>query len=91
MDFGTFLLHADHLRVHPATPTTPPLHRATSWAFAAVAARDPALASHRSLSPERRQALGIGDALMRASVGREHAADIMAEFARALAVALPPE
>jgi len=44
MDFDTLLLHADHFRVHPATPTAPPLHRATSWAFATMAELDTAFA-----------------------------------------------
>jgi cystathionine gamma-synthase/methionine-gamma-lyase len=45
----------------------------------------PALASHRALPPERRRALGIGDGLLRLSVGIEAADDIMADLAGALA------
>jgi len=45
----------------------------------------PALASHRALPPERRRALGIGDGLLRLSVGIEDPADICADLERALA------
>lgn len=44
----------------------------------------PALASHRALPPERRRAIGIGDGLLRLSVGIEEVADITADLARAL-------
>lgn len=47
----------------------------------------PALASHRSLPPERRRALGIGDGLLRLSVGIEEVADITADLARGLEAA----
>lgn len=47
----------------------------------------PALASHRALPPERRRALGIGDGLLRLSVGIEEVADITADLGRALAAA----
>lgn len=45
----------------------------------------PALASHRALPPERRRELGIGDGLLRLSVGIEDPADIQADLAGALA------
>ncbi|MBP1465244.1 PLP-dependent transferase [Candidatus Chloroploca sp. M-50] len=47
----------------------------------------PACSSHRSLSVERRHALGIGDGLLRLSVGIEDAVDIQADLARGFAAA----
>lgn len=47
----------------------------------------PAMSSHRALEPERRRALGIGDGLLRLSVGIEDPADITADLARALEAA----
>lgn len=44
----------------------------------------PAHASHRSLSPAQRAAIGVGDGLIRVSVGIEQAEDIIADFAHAL-------
>jgi cystathionine gamma-lyase len=44
----------------------------------------PAIMTHASLPPERRAALGIGDALVRLSVGIEDAADLIADLDRAL-------
>ena len=44
----------------------------------------PALASHRALPPERRRALGIGDGLVRLSVGIEDPDDISADLDGAL-------
>lgn len=46
----------------------------------------PAMSSHRSLSAAERAALGIGDGLVRLSVGIEARADIQADLAQALAV-----
>lgn len=45
----------------------------------------PALASHRGLSPAERAARGITDQLIRVSIGIEAPADIIADFAHALA------
>ncbi|MCS7050602.1 MAG: PLP-dependent aspartate aminotransferase family protein, partial [Thermomicrobium sp.] len=45
----------------------------------------PVMASHRGLSPEERQAMGIGEGLVRLSVGIEDAEDIIADLERALA------
>jgi cystathionine gamma-synthase/methionine-gamma-lyase len=45
----------------------------------------PAKSSHRALPPETRRGLGIGDGLLRLSVGIEDPADIMADLAAALA------
>jgi len=45
----------------------------------------PAGSSHRALDPETRRAIGIGDGLVRLSVGIEEPADIIADLARALA------
>lgn len=44
----------------------------------------PAISSHRSLTPQQRAAIGIGDGLVRLSVGIEDAADIQADLAQAL-------
>jgi cystathionine gamma-synthase/methionine-gamma-lyase len=45
----------------------------------------PAQSSHRALPPTRRRELGIGDGLLRLSVGIEAPADIQADIARGLA------
>ncbi|NUM46719.1 MAG: PLP-dependent transferase [Anaerolineales bacterium] len=44
----------------------------------------PAIASHRGLTPEQRHALGIGDDLVRLSLGIEDAADLQADLEQAL-------
>ncbi len=44
----------------------------------------PAIMTHASLPPERRAALGIGDALVRLSVGVEHVDDLIADLQQAL-------
>jgi cystathionine gamma-synthase/methionine-gamma-lyase len=44
----------------------------------------PAHSSHRQVTPEVRAALGIGDGLVRVSVGIEAAEDIIADLAQAL-------
>ena len=46
----------------------------------------PTIASHRSLTPEQRQSSGIGDDLVRLSIGIEDVADIRADLEQALAV-----
>lgn len=45
----------------------------------------PALSSHASLEPEERRSLGIGDGLVRLSVGIEATDDLLEDFAQALA------
>lgn len=45
----------------------------------------PATSSHRSLTAEERERVGIGDGLVRLSVGIEDAADIIADLEQALA------
>lgn len=45
----------------------------------------PARSSHAALTREEREALGIGDALVRVSVGIETVADLIADFDQALA------
>lgn len=45
----------------------------------------PVMASHRGLSPEERQAMGIGEGLVRLSVGIEDPEDIIADLEHALA------
>jgi cystathionine beta-lyase/cystathionine gamma-synthase len=47
----------------------------------------PASTSHRALSPQQRAALGIGDGLVRISVGIEHIDDLKAEFDAAMIAA----
>ena len=47
----------------------------------------PASTSHRALSPQQRAALGIGDGLVRISVGIEHIDDLKAEFDAAMVAA----
>jgi cystathionine gamma-lyase len=44
----------------------------------------PAIMTHASLPPERRAALGIGDSLVRLSVGIEDEADLIADLDQAL-------
>ena len=46
----------------------------------------PAISSHRTLTPEERASLGIGDGLVRISCGIEDVADIQADIERALSV-----
>ena len=45
----------------------------------------PASTSHRGLDPAERARAGIGDGLVRCSVGLEHPDDLLAEFEQALA------
>lgn len=45
----------------------------------------PAMSSHRALAPEVRRRIGIGDGLVRLSVGIEDPEDIIADLAQALA------
>ena len=44
----------------------------------------PATTSHADLSPEERQRLGIGDGLIRLSIGIEATDDLIADFEQAL-------
>jgi cystathionine beta-lyase/cystathionine gamma-synthase len=48
----------------------------------------PAMSSHRSMLPEERHAVGIGDGLVRLSVGIEDPADIIADLKQALKTAM---
>jgi cystathionine gamma-lyase len=45
----------------------------------------PAIMTHASVPPEQRQALGIGDSLVRLSIGIEDADDLIADLSQALA------
>ena len=45
----------------------------------------PASTSHRGLAPEERARIGIGEGLVRCSVGLEHIDDLVADFDQALA------
>jgi O-acetylhomoserine/O-acetylserine sulfhydrylase-like pyridoxal-dependent enzyme len=44
----------------------------------------PATASHRELSPSRRARLGVGENLIRVSLGIEHPEDIIEDIEQAL-------
>jgi cystathionine beta-lyase/cystathionine gamma-synthase len=44
----------------------------------------PAMSSHRELSPKQRQRMGIGDNLVRLSVGIEAVEDILEDLEQAL-------
>jgi O-succinylhomoserine sulfhydrylase len=46
----------------------------------------PATTTHQRLTPEARAALGVGEGLVRLSVGLEDAADLIADLDQALAV-----
>jgi cystathionine gamma-lyase len=50
-------------------------------------AEHPAIMTHASIPPDRRRALGIGDGLIRLSVGIEHVDDLLADLDRAFAKA----
>jgi len=52
-------------------------------------AEHPAIMTHASIPPERRQALGIDDGLVRLSVGIEHVDDLIADLAQALKASRP--
>ncbi len=58
--------------------------RSTSLGDVFTSALHPATASHRDLSPSRRQQLGITDGLVRISVGIENVNDIIADIEQAL-------
>jgi cystathionine beta-lyase/cystathionine gamma-synthase len=58
--------------------------RATSLGDVHTLISYPAIASHRELSPKHRQRLGIGDNLLRLSVGIEAVEDIIADLEQAL-------
>ncbi len=44
----------------------------------------PAIMTHASVEPEKRRAIGIGDGLVRLSVGLEHADDLIADLEQAM-------
>jgi O-succinylhomoserine sulfhydrylase len=50
-------------------------------------ATHPATTTHQRLNPEQREALGIGDGLIRLSIGLEDAEDLLADLRQALASA----
>ena len=58
--------------------------RLTSLGDVVTCVLHPATASHRGLAPERRRELGIGDGLVRVSVGIEAFADIVNDIEHAL-------
>ncbi len=69
----------DRLRLVAPAPTLGDVRTLTLY---------PVVASHRGLTPEERRAVGIGDGLVRLSIGIEDAADICADLEHALAT--PP-
>ena len=62
---------------------------ATSLGDVHTMALYPPMSSHRDLSPKHRQRLGIGDGLVRLSVGIEGAEDIVADVLQAVAKTQP--
>jgi cystathionine beta-lyase/cystathionine gamma-synthase len=60
---------------------------APSLGDVATTVSHPASTSHRALSPQQRAAMGIGDGVVRISVGIEHIDDLTAEFDAALVAA----
>jgi cystathionine beta-lyase/cystathionine gamma-synthase len=58
--------------------------RATSLGDVHTMTLYPAMSSHRDLSPKHRQRMGIGDNLVRLSIGIEAAEDILADLDQAL-------
>ena len=66
----------DALRLVQPAPTLGDLRTLTLY---------PAQASHRGLTPEERRAVGIGDGLVRLSIGVETPADLTADLNQALA------
>lgn len=58
--------------------------RSTSLGDVFTGVLHPATASHRDLSPARRRQLGIGDGMVRISVGIEDARDIIGDISQAL-------
>jgi len=64
--------------------------RSTSLGDVFTSVLHPATASHRDLSPARRQQLGITDGLVRISVGIESVNDIIADIDQALATVTEP-
>lgn len=64
--------------------------RSTSLGDVFTSVLHPATASHRDLSPARRQALGISEGLIRISVGIENVNDIIGDIAQALATVSEP-
>lgn len=61
------------------------IKRAVSLGDAETLIQHPASMTHSPLTPEAREAAGIGEGLVRLSVGLEHADDIIADLAQALA------
>jgi cystathionine gamma-synthase/cystathionine gamma-lyase/cystathionine beta-lyase len=66
------------------TRLTLPLH-APSLGGAETLVTRPAASSHAGLSPQERERIGIGEGLVRVSIGLESAEDLIDDFARALA------
>ncbi len=78
LDMGTRDAAQRLLRSLPGVAIAP------SLGDVATTVSHPALTSHRSLAPAERERLGIGEGLLRFSVGIEAAADLVAELSVAL-------
>lgn len=65
--------------------------RSTSLGDVFTSVLHPATASHREMPPTRRRQVGIGDGLIRMSVGIEDPRDILDDIGQALAGAIPDE
>ncbi|WP_395445709.1 methionine gamma-lyase [Caulobacter sp. UC70_42] len=66
------------------------IRRAVSLGDAETLIQHPASMTHSPYSPEERAAAGIGEGLVRLSVGLEDVADILEDLEAALATAAPP-
>ncbi len=66
------------------------IRRAVSLGDAETLIQHPASMTHSPYSPEERAAAGIGEGLVRLSVGLEDVADILGDLEGALAIAAPP-
>ena len=65
--------------------------RLTSLGDVVTCVLHPPTASHRSLTPERREEIGITDGLVRVSVGIEDVADIISDIEQALSAVEPAQ
>jgi len=74
----------DREKVEVLLGCLPEVRLAPSLGDVATTVSHPALSSHRGLSPAARRALGIGDGLLRFSVGIEAAQDLAEELGAAL-------
>ena len=74
----------DRQRADRLLAALPEVLLAPSLGDVATTVSHPALSSHREMGADQRRALGIGDGLLRLSVGVEATADLVGEMGRAL-------